>query len=273
VPKLQLQHGTRSCYVHGCRLPECVGANREYQRETYRLRKRGKPVRQVDYVNPEPTRDHIARLRAEGMGCPAIARHAGIRDDTVLRIALGYHGKIASTTAERILSVPLRTQWVDPTGTTRRIKALCAIGHPLTTIGHAADIAPRHLSDITAGRVTTVRRSTHERVAAAFERLAMNLGTSDETRRRSAAKGWAPPLAWGDDIDDPAAKPNGVREKDTATLDLDDWWYLVRGGENPARAAERCGVTLSAVERMAWRHGRPELASIAGSARKRWSAA
>lgn len=28
-----LRHGTRSCYVQGCRKPECVKANREYQRK------------------------------------------------------------------------------------------------------------------------------------------------------------------------------------------------------------------------------------------------
>jgi hypothetical protein len=271
---LEARTGSRSCYVNGCDHPECEAENRAYQRETYRLSRRGKPVRQVDYVTPEATREHIANLRAQGMGCPAIARLAGVRDDTVLRIALGYPKKIVSTTAERILAVPLRKEWVDPTGTTRRIQALCARGHSLTTIGQVAGIAPRHLSDITAGRVMTVRRSTHEHVAAAFEKLAMQPGVSDQTRKRSLAKGWVPPLAWDEDaIDDPDATPYGIREKDTPTLDLDDWWYLVRCGENPARAAERCGVTLSAVERMAHRHGRPEIASIAGSARKRWSAA
>lgn len=31
------QHGTRSCYNTGCRRPECVQANRDYQREWARV--------------------------------------------------------------------------------------------------------------------------------------------------------------------------------------------------------------------------------------------
>ena len=36
------RHGTRACYLKGCRLPECVEANREYgRRYTERKRMRG----------------------------------------------------------------------------------------------------------------------------------------------------------------------------------------------------------------------------------------
>lgn len=50
-------------------------------------------------------------------------------------------------------------------------------------------------------------------------------------------------------------------------LDLDEWWWLVEGGEDPVRAAGRCGVSITAVARAANRAGRAKLAHIAYVAR------
>lgn len=38
------RHGTRSCYVAGCRLPECVQANRDYAREWQWLKRQDIPM-------------------------------------------------------------------------------------------------------------------------------------------------------------------------------------------------------------------------------------
>lgn len=69
-------------------------------------------------------------------------------------------------------------------------------------------------------------------------------------------------MAWDEDgIDDPEAVPDlGDRRRG---VDLDDWLHLVRGGESPERAAERCGVKLTAVSRAAHRAGRHDLFLIA----------
>lgn len=186
-------------------------------------------------------------------GCTA----AKVRNQTVLRM--------------RMMQGPLK---VPALGVQRRINSLRAGGWPLDKIAAELGVGMGSMSSLLYKQRDTVTRTMYNRVAAVFDRLGATPGPSSETARRALAHGYAPPAAWDDDtIDDPAAKPDGVRDKDTATLDLDDWAYLVRCGEDPARAADRCGVTLSAVERMAHRYGRPELASIAGSARKRWSAA
>jgi hypothetical protein len=162
---------------------------------------------------------------------------------------------------------------VPTVGAIRRLQALRAIGWTLRDISEKGGVPWGSIDSLLFKHRATMTRSLNARVTEAYERMSGTPGPSETTRAKAVRAGWAPPLAWGDDIDDPAATPNGVRQKDTATLDLEDWAYLVRCGEDPARAAERCGVTLSAVERMAHRYGRPELASIAGSARKRWSAA
>lgn len=38
------EHGSRACYVTGCRRPECVEANRAYQRDWWTARRTPRPV-------------------------------------------------------------------------------------------------------------------------------------------------------------------------------------------------------------------------------------
>lgn len=38
---VRTEHGSRRCYINGCRNPECVQANRDYQREYMRMRRSG----------------------------------------------------------------------------------------------------------------------------------------------------------------------------------------------------------------------------------------
>jgi hypothetical protein len=163
---------------------------------------------------------------------------------------------------------------VPTVGAIRRLQALRAIGWTMRDIAEKGNVPMGSVDSLLFKHRDTMTRSLNARVTAAYELMSGTPGPSEVMRTRARRAGWAPPAAWDDDtIDDPNAKPAGVREKDRATLDLDDWAYLVRCGENPERAAERCGVTLSAVERAAWRADRADLASIAAAARKRWSAA
>lgn len=39
MPRELKSHGTRACYVRGCRLPECVSAMRKYQKDQHALRR------------------------------------------------------------------------------------------------------------------------------------------------------------------------------------------------------------------------------------------
>jgi hypothetical protein len=98
---------------------------------------------------------------------------------------------------------------IDPTGTIRRIHALHCLGYSAKQIGAMAgkgDEWTRHMT-----RSTVITTTNAALVADIYERLSMTPAThklADRIRRESAAKGWAPPLAWDDDtIDDPTARP------------------------------------------------------------------
>lgn len=268
----------RSCYVwNHCREPECIAANQDYHREVYVMnaRRAGRVVRpRIEYVDPGPAAQHIHDLRAQGMGSVTIGRACGIDQRVVQLIASGARKRIHRTTEERILAVELAPAWVDVTGAARRLQALSAVGYTLAVLHEETGIRAAHLSRIMVGGVRVVRRGTHEVVAEVFDRLAMKQGPSAESKRRAAAKGWAPPLAWDEDsIDAPDAQPDYGHKK--RGFDLDEWRFIVQGGEDPERAAERCGVTITAVERAAYREGRRDITAITTRFRhrNRWSAA
>lgn len=113
----------------------------------------------------------------------------------------------------RLRKVEGRPRAVPAVGVQRRIQALMAIGWTTTDIAAAAGLCHRaKVSQILIGQngrpCTWVTRSTHARIAEAFEALAMRLPEPTRARRRTRTmalrRGYLPPLAW-DDIDrDPA---------------------------------------------------------------------
>jgi hypothetical protein len=98
---------------------------------------------------------------------------------------------------------------VDPTGTTRRVRALAAIGHPLRDV--AARLGTADASNMARharGDSPRVTLRTARRVAAVYEEMRDTPGPSPTTARRAKRAKWLPPAAWdGSDIDDPAAVP------------------------------------------------------------------
>lgn len=105
-----IRHGTRSCYVSGCRRPECTRAAFAYDRELQRQRRRerhGIQPRQHRRFVAGPVEKHIAYLRAHGATMPAIARAARVALSTVKAIARGAYRWVRATTADRILAVSL----------------------------------------------------------------------------------------------------------------------------------------------------------------------
>lgn len=110
-------------------------------------------------------------------------------------------------------------RYVDATGTRRRIEALSAAGFPHTAV--AAQLA---VSKESVGYFRTARRvhvATARRIAAVYDELTAQPTpagwSADRTRREAAARGWPPPIAWDDDIDDPEARP--MAEDHSADLD------------------------------------------------------
>lgn len=100
---------------------------------------------------------------------------------------------------------------VDGTGTRRRIRALQAIGWRTGEIAKASGTTAWQVQKL-ARTAVLVSVGTATAVAGAYEQLSGTPGPSDEVRRRSLTKGWAPPLAW-DDIDDPRDRPKARRRR------------------------------------------------------------
>lgn len=98
----------------------------------------------------------------------------------------------------------------------------------------------------------TVHVDTAARVAAAYRALVDRAGPSPISARRARAKGWHPPVAWGADIDDPAAVPYagldpGIAERSAdANLDIE----LVVAGKAPFRTLVTRKGKAEAVARM-----------------------
>jgi len=218
------------------------------------------------------TREHIAGLVQAGASQAGIARAAGISPEMVsnlLRrprptVQIGTQTRILAVTLDDVMRRPDRRGFVPAAGARRRIQALLAMGWPhriitehMTGVGQTSAVALHQ-------RGKWIARATHDAVVVAYDALSMKPGPSEVSRQRAARLGYMPPLAWDDEtIDDPAAKPHTSATERRAGIDLDEWERLVRCGETPERAAERCGATVEAVSRAAHRAGRRDIGRLA----------
>lgn len=222
-----------------------------------------------------PTTEHIRSLVAAGASQAGVARAAGLSAEAVSRLLHRPRASVQIGTERRVLAITLEDVlrrrdpqgFVPAIGARRRIQALLAMGwtHQLIT-DHMTGC--KQISHVALNqRGNWIARATHDAVVAAYEALSMKLGPSERTRERAKARGYAPPLAWDEgDLDNPEAVANIGNQQRAAGrpgVDLDEWALLVRTGESPERAADRCGVTITAISRAAYRAGRRDLAIIA----------
>lgn len=222
-----------------------------------------------------PSIDHIRSLLDAGASGRAIAAAAGVSAEGVSRLLTRPQPTVQVATERRILGVTMEAiarrknpaGFVPAIGARRRIQALLALGwtHKLITehmtgVGQISHVALHQ-------RGNWIARATHDAVVTAYEALCMTPGPSAISRRRAEARGYAPPLAWDEGkIDDPEATPDlgqTGRGVGRPGFDLDEWALLVRSGEDPERAAERCGVKLSTASKAALRAGRRDLYLLA----------
>lgn len=275
-PVADHQHGTYAAYtLDACRCVPCSRATSVYYEQLNRAKAYGTWEGLVD---AGPAREHIAMLREAKLGLKRIAALAGVSASSLGKLVYGTatHGpseRVTGETARKVLAVPVPTVvdlgksvTVDGTGTRRRLEALIALGWSVKRLCDEHDLDRQALDRALVG--APVQAVTARRVRVMFEAVGdRRPSENDRTERQSAARsrnraakrGWVVPAEWDDaGLDDPhAAPPTGGGGR--VTLDLDEWAHLVRGGETPARAAERCDVTVSAVEAAIKRGDRADL--------------
>lgn len=257
--------GDPNCYARGCRLPQCLDAARASWRDYYQVKKRYNGRATV--VPVDRALAHVNRLRAAGMSGSAITRAAGLGEHTLRDLPHRTRG-ILSITEAKILAV--RPSAHDPyllpaLGTTRRLRALGAMGWTLQSIAGHVPLTTKTLSLLMAGAQPYVTRDAAQHIARAYDHLCMRRGPSEQSRIVAQRKGWAPPLAWDEGtMDDPNATPdpNAIpdhEDRPDAELNMSQFMELLDFGQLPEQAAARVGVTLGAIEAAARRHGRDDV--------------
>lgn len=166
------------------------------------------------YVDAVPVAEHLRKLIGLGWAPTAAAQTAGVSHRTATQLLAGRWSRVRASTARAILAVPLApvesNLSVDATGTRRRVEALGRMGWTARTVSEAVGLQPGSLSKILWRG--TVSYATAHRIAEFYERNSDRFGGNRTWARKAAAFGYAPPAAWDDDtIDDPRAKPQGVR--------------------------------------------------------------
>lgn len=222
------KHGaTGTCYNnHKCRCRNCRDSRATHAREVNRQKAYG--TYDSGFVDADPVREHVAILRASGLGRRRIATLAGVQMSTIEALLYCRRGgkknrdrlkapssRIATHNAKAILALQpdfrmlAGNALVPSRGAQRRIQALIACGwssYKLT--GLLGQPARMNLTGkvLNQDRITA---STYRRIAELYEELWDQKPPHAEPHdkaayarsiNRAAAAGWAKPLDW-DDID------------------------------------------------------------------------
>ncbi|MBM4590195.1 hypothetical protein GS507_18605 [Rhodococcus hoagii] len=253
-----------------CSQPDCTKPARrrgqcDAHYETWRVRQHAYGRFESKYVDAGPAREHVAKLRAAGIGTRRINELSGVGRNAIRYLGITRAGRaepsqrILRTTAERLLAVPIPaaplellapSSIIDATGTIRRLRALVAAGHSQRAIADRLGVSQSALCDLMHRTHCTVRN--RDVVAALFAELEHQPGTNGRARRRGMQLGWALPLEWDEDtIDDPSAEP--VRARRGGRIDTEanrrEAAALAAEGMEPNAIAHELGVHERTVER------------------------
>lgn len=200
------EHADQGAYKN-CKHPDCLLFRARYRKRWELDKQHG----QKRTVSSTEARQKVFTLIGLGWSLRSIAGAAGVSPQAIVRLK-DQHPTVTRKIAERILSIdvdlipstPSRATvevFVSRVGTTRRVQALLFMGWTHMHISERSGIKTSALLH-QAGRWVT--RTTHDRIAAAYDDLAMTPGPSERTKKRATARGYLGPLHW-DDIDrDPA---------------------------------------------------------------------
>lgn len=136
-------------------------------------------------------------------------------------------------------------------GTRRRVQALAALGWRWQDIAARTGTSYQSVQRL-ALLDQAVHVATVERIRAVYDQLSATPGPSELTRRRAAAKGWVPPLAWDDDtIDDPNALPN-LGGPSTDAIDPIAVDRAVQGDRSVRLSRVECRAAVEQLEHRGW---------------------
>ncbi|MFI8008323.1 hypothetical protein [Streptomyces sp. NPDC086010] len=185
-------------------------------------------TRRSDATDAQPVIDHIRELqhRYDGVSLTLIAQVAKVNASTLASALVDHernpHRGISTRVARRVLNVrdlppPAfpRLGHVTEIGLLRRLRGMCAAGWTFSALARAGGTTSKSLAEF--GRTRTSTPSLRGAILMAWTQLSHRPGPSQHARRRAAAKGWDPALAWDEDsIDQPDAAPTGTRIYGTA---------------------------------------------------------
>lgn len=231
------EHGTNAAYhLDGCRCIPCVDASSANYQERTRLKAYG---RYHKYVPAEFVRDHLAELKAYGIGLKKVSELTGLGNGTLTKIWYGTyadtgrgseyrHGegellrgpsrRVLRSTAEKIYAVEaipanLGSRWPDHERSPHaqlQLRALVALGWSMSELGRRLGV--RHAGNACKLVVDdhVLARGTVDKVEVLYAELSMTPPPQDTAVARAAAArarayatehGWLPPLAI-EDIDE-----------------------------------------------------------------------
>lgn len=256
------EHGTHARYcMKGCRCWPCRRAHYEYNRNRDKQIAYG---RWQKFVPAEPVREHVRSLMATGIGWRRVAQAADVQATSLNRILYvkPLQKRVRTDIAEKLMAVQPSmdaigcTTAIDGTGTRRRLQALVAIGWSQAKLGAHLGIMPTNIGRILGSqRVTAASaRSVRDLYDKLWDAVVPEEDWRDKiaanrARGYAAERGWAPPMAWDETIDDPAAEPEGVgADKRRGKLPpAEDLAWLVQGGDSIEVLADRYGASIDAV--------------------------
>lgn len=224
-----------TCYKRRCGHDACREAWNAHHRNIARLKAYGRWDPWADYTDAEPVREHVRALSEAGIGLLRLAEVSGVSEGALRALlygdekdGLGPTKRIHRDRARAILAVTPSLDAladggrVSASGTRRRLQALAAVGWSSTELAKLLGKDPRvvartQYAETVTGRTARTVRDLYERLwdQAPPESTATEKMSASRARTRAQRRGWVPPLAWDDEtIDDPAARPNTLDDRD-----------------------------------------------------------
>jgi hypothetical protein len=248
-------HGSQARYKGtvnrpACHCDRCVAGWTRAGQKRLLARLEGRPAS----VPAAPVTEHITLLLASDMTTCQIAAAAGVSVSTITVHARGAFPRIHRATAEKILAVRPRQYvgvgYVPALGSTRRCRALYAIGHgPAAIAASVPELELRSVEYIVRGARKAVSVTNHFAVIQAYRALSGTAGTSAKALSRAERHDWAGPDYWDeDDFDNPDFTPATGPTPRYVVLS-ENGLELERQGHTREQAAERLGVTRDGLQR------------------------